>query len=349
MNSEKEKIFIVGGAGYIGSVLCENLINEGYFVKCLDRFFFGKSSINHLFGNEKFSISVVDSRLLTEEDLVGADVVIDLSGLANDPSCDLDQNLTEDINLNGGLNVFETSLLAGVKKYIYSSSCSIYGSSEENVNTENSKPSPVSLYAESKFKLEEQILSKSKNSAIQSTILRNATVFGLSNRMRFDLIINIMTAHAYENNRIYILGGGDQWRPLVHVNDVCKAFKKIIVSEKKFVDNEVFNVGSDRLNLQVKSVANIIADRLPGTEIHITPDDPDKRDYKVSFSKIKKVLNFDTDFSIEDGVDEIYKALKRGEIKFGDIEHNTVKYYKYLFDAEKKINALKINGNLFYI
>ena len=87
----------------------------------------------------------------------------------------------------------------------------------------------------------------------------------------------------------------------------------------------------------------------PGTEIHITPDDPDKRDYKVSFSKIKKVLNFDTDFSIEDGVDEIYKALKRGEIKFGDIEHNTVKYYKYLFDAEKKINALKINGNLFYI
>ena len=233
MNSEKEKIFIVGGAGYIGSVLCENLINEGYFVKCLDRFFFGKSSINHLLGNEKFSISVVDSRLLTEEDLVGADVVIDLSGLSNDPSCDLDQNLTEDINLNGGLNVFETSLLAGVKKYIYSSSCSIYGSSEENVNTENSKPSPVSLYAESKFKLEEQILSKSKNSAIQSTILRNATVFGLSNRMRFDLIINIMTAHAYENNRIYILGGGDQWRPLVHVNDVCKAFKKIIVSEKK--------------------------------------------------------------------------------------------------------------------
>ena len=158
-----------------------------------------------------------------------------------------------------------------------------------------------------------------------------------------------MTAHAYENNRIYILGGGDQWRPLVHVNDVCKAFKKIIVSEKKFVDNEVFNVGSDRLNLQVKSVANIIADRIPRTEIHITPDDPDKRDYKVSFSKIKKVLNFDTDFSIEDGVDEIYKALKRGEIKFGDIEHNTVKYYKYLFDAEKKINALKINGNLFYI
>ena len=137
MNSEKEKIFIVGGAGYIGSVLCENLINEGYFVKCLDRFFFGKSSINHLLGNEKFSISVVDSRLLTEEDLVGADVVIDLSGLSNDPSCDLDQNLTNDINFNGGLNVFETSMLAGVKKYIYSSSCSIYGSSDENINTEN--------------------------------------------------------------------------------------------------------------------------------------------------------------------------------------------------------------------
>jgi len=349
MNNKKEKIFIVGGAGYIGSVLCQDLLNEGYFVKCLDRFFFGKGSVKHLLEDKRFSLALVDSRLLTAEDLVDADVVIDLSGLSNDPSCDLDQNLTNDINFNGGLNVFETSMLAGVKKYIYSSSCSIYGSSDENINTENSKPSPVSLYAESKFKLEGQILSKSKKSTIQSTILRNATVFGLSKRMRFDLIINIMTAHAYENNRIYILGGGDQWRPLIHVNDVCKAFKKIIVSEKKIVDNEVFNVGSDRLNLQVKSVANIIADRIPRTEIHITPDDPDKRDYKVGFSKIKNVLDFDTEFSIEDGVDEIYKSLKRGEIKFGDIEHNTVKYYKYLFDAEKKINSLKINGNLFYI
>lgn len=339
-------ILVTGGAGYIGSVLCGELLNTGYKVVCLDRFFFGKDSIKHYLNDANFSIIQKDIRDIDTKDFNNIEIVIDLAGISNDPACDLDSNLTIDINLNGVLNIVKKAKEAGISRYIFSSSCSIYGAGLKEQLDEESELNPISLYAKLKIDAEKEIKALTdKNFCV--TFLRNATIYGVSRRMRFDLILNIMTMHAIKNKRIIVLGGGKQWRPLVHVRDVAKAYIVVLESDKKIINGEVFNVGATHQNFQVEQIAQMIQQEIPMTEIIIAPDDADKRDYNINFNKIKKVLNFDAKYDLIYGIREVKNAILNGEIDPNDLRTSTVKYYKYLIEANKILNNIKINGVLF--
>jgi len=216
-------ILVTGGAGYIGCVLCEALLNEGHKVICLDRFFFGQDKVAHLQKYPHFSVFKGDIRFINEDALKDVNVVMDLSGLSNDPACDLDPNLSEAINIKGALHLAKCAKKEGVERYIIASSCSIYGEGYQQKLSEESPKNPVSLYARSKIESEKAIKPLASNDFCV-TFLRNATTYGVSPRMRFDLIVNLMTMYAYTKHKIYVLGGGKQWRPNVHVRDVARAF-----------------------------------------------------------------------------------------------------------------------------
>lgn len=339
----KQKIIVTGGAGYIGSVLVGRLLDEGYTVKVIDRLFFGESSLAHLITNPNLSLIRKDVRDVSESDLKGFDIVCDLAALSNDPSGDINPDLTYSINHKGRVHVANTAKKAGISKYILASSCSVYGAGQDDRLSEISAINPLTAYAKSNA-LAEEDLFKLKDDNFSVTALRNATVFGLSTRMRFDLIINIMTLHAFEKGRIIVLGGGQQWRPLVHVSDVALAFLKVIEAPKEKVNGEVFNVGFD--NLKVRTVASIIRETLPfKIDIELAPDDADKRNYNVSFDKIKNTLGYNPQKTIEDGINEIYEALKYGQLENAP-QCVTVKWYQHILNAQKLIDSVYLDGRL---
>ena len=340
-------ILITGGAGYIGSVMTELFLANGCNVTCIDRFYFGFESISQFIDNDKYTYFQKDIRVLNIDDFDEIDIVIDLAGISNDPACDLDQELTEKINHHGTVNVATCAKQAGVSRYIMASSCSIYGASDGEPLDESSEKNPVSLYAKSKINSEKDIIKLSSES-FSVTFLRLATVFGLSYRMRFDLIVNIMTLYAFRENKLLILGGGKQWRPLVHVKDVARAFQLVAESEASAINGQAFNVGSNNQNYQVHNVANIIKNTISNSiNIELVPDDPDKRNYNVNFDKINTSLGFKTKYGIEEGCREIYDALLSNRLDPDDIKSVTVKYYKYLIEADKLLNKIKVEGELF--
>ena len=338
-------IVVTGGGGYIGSVLTETLLREGHRVRVLDRLFFGRSilaKLEHLPGLE---VVKEDVRFATRETFEGADAVMDLAGISNDPACDLDPKVTEEVNLGGPRRVAQLAKEAGVPRYVYSSSCSIYGHGQSDRLDEGSQKAPVSLYAKTKIEAE-QHLNGLADDNFCVTILRNATAYGLSHRMRFDLIINIMTLYAHRDRRIFVLGGGKQWRPLVHVRDIAKAFLAVLDAPREKVAGEAFNVGSNEQNYQVCQIAQMVRDVVPNTNLEIVPDDPDKRTYNVSFDKIGRVLDFRVDKTPYEGIVEIRQALERGEVE-DSIRTRTVNYYRYLLDAEALLREVSYNGRVF--
>ena len=278
------KVLVTGAGGYIGTQLVRDLVASNHQVVALDRYFFGMEPMKEFIGNQNVEILKKDIRDVQVTDFNGVDVVCDLACLSNDPAGEMDPDLTYQINRDGRILVAKTAKKAGVKKYIISSSCSVYGLGEEEKLTENSPTNPVSVYAKSTLQAEQENLNLS-DANFSVTALRNATVFGLSTRMRFDLVVNLMTLTAFQKGRIIVMGGGMQWRPLVHVTDVSRAFTSVISSQK--TNGEIYNIGHS--NLQIKSVAYLVRDEIQTpVEIEIAPDDADKRDYNVSFEKIRK-------------------------------------------------------------
>lgn len=336
-----KKVLVVGGAGYIGSVLCESLLSSGYLVSCLDTFFFGEDTVAKCTYSPNFRLLKGDIRTVEPGMLEGFDALVDLAGISNDPSCDLDPNLTIEINTDGAIALARLAKNVGIRRYIYASSCSVYGESGENVSTEESMLRPVSLYAKSKVAVEQELARLSSN-GFEVVALRNATVFGLSPRMRFDLIINIMTKFAFCDKKIFVLGGGEQWRPLVHVRDVVSAIRLSLDYDVEGNPLSVFNIGSSEHNYTVMQVAKTVQRIIPEIEIDVVPDDPDKRSYHVSFDKAFKSLGFQARFSPEDGVKEIADALARGKIDLADPRLVTLKYYQELIDR----GELRVLGSL---
>ena len=237
----------------------------------------------------------------------------------------------------------KTAKEAGVSKYIISSSCSVYGKGEEPLLVETSKTNPISIYAKSTLEAEQENLSIADNN-FSVTSLRNATVFGLSTRMRFDLVVNLMTLSAFQKGRIIVMGGGLQWRPLVHLSDVSQAFQLVIDANEKLINKEIFNVGLD--NYQIKNLAYLVREQLPiDIEIDLAPDDADKRDYNVDFSKVKNVLGFEAKKTIIDGINEIYVALKSGNVDTS-IKTVTVSWYRNILVAKKLLDTIELNGRI---
>ena len=337
------KFLVTGAGGYIGTQLVRDLVKSGHEVTAVDRFFFGREPLVEFVNNKKVNIVQKDIRDLTEKDFSGHEAVCDLACLSNDPAGEIDPELTYSINRDGRIHVARTAKAAGVKKYIISSSCSVYGQGEEPQLSERSKTNPISVYAKSTLDAEQQNLSIADDN-FSVTALRNATVFGLSTRMRFDLVVNLMTLTAFQKGRIIVMGGGLQWRPLIHISDVSKAFLMVLGEKTKNVNGEVFNVGLD--NFQIKNLAYLVRDELPfNIEIDVAPDDADKRDYNVVFKKAEEKIGFKAEVEVTQGIKEMYLALKSGTVDTGP-KTVTVQWYRNIVEAKALLDSVLLDGRI---
>jgi nucleoside-diphosphate-sugar epimerase len=337
------KVVVTGAGGYIGTQLVRDLISQGHQVLGVDRFFFGVETLAEFKDNKNLNLLKKDIRDLGVADLKNYDAVFDLACLSNDPAGEIDPQLTYQINRDGRIHVAKTAKSAGVKQYVLSSSCSVYGQGDTPRLTEDSPTNPISVYAKSTLEAEQHNLALADDN-FTVTALRNATVFGLSTRMRFDLVVNLMTLTAFQKSRIIVMGGGEQWRPLVHLSDVSNAFITVMNSDSKKINNQIFNVGLD--NFQIKNLAYLVREHLPfPIEIDTAPDDADKRDYNVVFDKALKILDFKAKTSVSAGIIEIYNALKNGTVETG-ARSVTVQWYRNILEAKKLIDSISIDNRI---
>lgn len=315
MELEKnEQILVTGGAGYLGSVLVPKLLEEGYKVRVLDCFYFGRDFLEKM---KHPGLELVEGDISHHENFSGlfkdVKTVIHLASISNDPSGDLDPNLTIQTNFLATMSLARRAKTEGVKKFIFASSCSIYGASGENILDEQSKVGPVTLYALSKLQSEEGLLSIA-DSGFSVTLLRLATLFGYSPRMRFDLAINIMAKRAIQGKSILLHGEGLQYRPFIHVRDVSNAIIKVMKEDTAITNKQTFNVGNENLNFMIKDLVNVINSFFPSSQIEKIEGSKDNRSYRVSFRKFDRIFNFKAECGVEDGLKEIENAFKAGKI-----------------------------------
>lgn len=322
------KVLITGAGGYIGSVLVPTLLSKGFEVVALDRFFFGKENLKEQKG---LTLVEEDIRSIDKSIFNGVQGVIDLAAISNDPAGELDPVKTYSINHLGRLRIAtlaKTAKGAGVERYILPSSCSIYGFQEGEVH-EQSQVNPLTAYAHANYRAEKDILDLAEKDFCV-TIIRQATVYGLSPRMRFDLAINGMVKGFFKNGKIPILRDGTQWRPFVHVRDTSRAMSMILKADKELVNKEMFNVGSNEQNYQIFNLAERVASSIGIQFQHEWYGAPDHRSYKVNFDKIKNVLGFEPEYNAEKGAAEVWQALKSGQVNPDDPRMITVDWYKKL-------------------
>lgn len=326
-----KKILIIGGGGYVGSGLLEHILKKGYKVRLLDILMFGQEPIKKYLNNPNLEVIKADFREVDKitEAMRGIDAVIHLGGLVGDPACSLDEKLTTDINLTATRTIAEIAKGYGVQRFIFASSCSVYGASDDLLE-EISSLNPVSLYAKTKI-ASEQVLLKLAGADFCPIILRFGTIYGLSGRTRFDLVVNLLTAKAKKEGKITVFGG-DQWRPFVHVNDAAKAVFMTLEANLELVRNEVFNVGSDEQNKTLGQVGEIIKQLVPEAELLDMGVDGDRRNYKVSFKKIRTKLGFKPDWSLEKGILQVIDALDSGKVK--DYKDPIYSNVQFLRDSE---------------
>jgi dTDP-4-amino-4,6-dideoxygalactose transaminase/nucleoside-diphosphate-sugar epimerase len=327
-----KRVIVTGGAGYLGSVLVPALLDEDYEVTVFDRLLFGRQPLAQVLDHPRFRLIEGDVTQLARHNgfLEGMDTVIHLAALSNDPVCDLKPELTQRVNFDGTLEIARRAARAGVRRFIFASSCSVYGSNPSPIVDERSERYPVSLYAQKKIEAEQALFSLSAP-GMAIGALRMATLYGLSSRMRFDLAINLMTMNAVTRRAIFVLGGGNQWRPFLHVSDAARAFITALEAPAEAIDRQVFNVGADEHNFTIGDLADQVRDALPELQVKITtvPDDADKRSYRVSFKKIHERLGFEVRSNLRDSVVEIARAIQGGHLgDCSDARYYTVQAMK---------------------
>lgn len=336
------RVLVTGGAGYIGSILTRALLEKGYKVTCLDRFFFGKDSLKDII--DRIDLIKEDIRSFKPELLKGIDAVLDLASLSNDPSGELDPQKTLEINYKGRVRVAELSKKYGVTRYVLASSCSVYGFQDGTI-TEDSDVNPLTTYAKASVLAEKEILPLGDKS-FAATALRQATVYGYSPRMRFDLAINGMVLGFYKNGKIPIMRDGKQWRPFIHVKDTSNAFITVLEAEPELVNGQVFNAGNNEQNVQIFDLARLTAEAMDLPFNYEWYGSSDNRSYKVNFNKIKKTLDFEAKRTPKDGAKEVFDALRDGRLNADDPRTITVKWYKHLLEMQDFIKNIEISGAL---
>jgi len=337
------KCLVTGGAGYIGSVLIHHLLQLGHEVKCLDRFFFGRESLEDVSEHPKLELIQDDIRWFDPDVLKGVEGVFDLAALSNDPSGELDPAKTYDINFLGRVRVAKLAKEYSVRRYIFASTCSVYGF-REGILDESSPTNPLTAYAKSSLMAERDVLALADSGFVVATP-RFATNYGLSYRMRFDLAINGMTLKLFNTHKISVMRDGTQWRPFVHVRDCVDALTMIAEGDSSDVNGQIINVGSNEQNYQIYELAKLVGDALSEPYEIEWYGDPDKRSYRVNFDRARDILGFRAKLTPSDAAKEIVDALKKKEV-VDSPKTITVKWYKHLLETHKMIKEVALKDTI---
>jgi nucleoside-diphosphate-sugar epimerase len=333
MTEKIKRVAVVGGAGYLGSTLCVQLIDLGFEVVSIDAHWFGDHGFRCLRGHPSFR----NERIVVPHSnevlplLRGCEAVIWVAGLVGDPACDIDVEFTYSCNYRSTLTMANICKWLGIGRFIFASSCSVYGRSGFDVThlTEESATCPLSCYAQDKLSCERDLRALADD-FFHPTILRLSTLFGWSNRMRFDLVVNLLTARACKGEILEIYGGG-QRRPFLHVKDAAAAFVSVLSCDIQLISNSIFNVGADVNNHRIIDIAEMIHSAIPSVRMQFISNAIDQRDYDVDFSKIARNIGFKAKFSIPEGIAQIQQRL---------IEANDINISDALYINEKRTREL---------
>ncbi len=335
------KVFVTGVEGYIGSLLAPMLLERGHEVVGLDTGFYRDGwMFSEQKVNRRFPLMInKDLRLIDEADLEGVDAVVHLAELSNDPLGQNKPEITFAINHRGSVALAELAKRKGIERFVYTSSCSVYGAADGSGEmTEESATNPQTAYAQCKVMVERDLAALADDNFCP-TFLRNATAYGASPRMRFDIVLNDLTALAWTQKRIAMISDGTPWRPLVHVLDICKAIICSLEAPRDAVHNQVFNVGHTEDNYQVRDIANIVADTISGCEVTFGAPSGDNRSYKVNFDKIYTQLpGFSCDWDARKGAEQlrdVYERIEMDEAGYQFRAFTRLKQLKYLIRTKQ--------------
>ncbi|MGH8542181.1 MAG: NAD-dependent epimerase/dehydratase family protein [Gammaproteobacteria bacterium] len=321
----RKTVLVIGGAGYIGSALLPKLLHEGCRVRVLDLFLYGTDPIANVLDHPALETIRADFRQVDPlvKAMRGVTSVVHLGGIVGDPACAVDEELTIDVNLAATRLIADVAKGYGVRRFIFASTCSVYGASDQRLD-ENSELNPLSLYARSKL-ASENVLREFADGSFSPIIARFGTIYGLSGRTRFDLVINLLTAKAVFKKQITVFGG-EQWRPFVHVDDAARAVE-LLLRMPMGGKAEVFNVGVSRENYTIAQIGEIIKRHVPDAELISCAVDGDRRDYHIDFSKIARMVGFKAQWTVEDGVHQVVDAIRAGRVTdYQDAQYSNVKF-----------------------
>jgi nucleoside-diphosphate-sugar epimerase len=324
------RVLITGHNGYIGSVMAPMFRAAGHTVHGLDNFLFEGCT----FGSPPPEVPArrVDLRNVQQNDLKGFDAVVHLAALSNDPLGNFNPECTYDINHRASVRLAQLAKEAGIQRFLYASSCSLYGVAGDAPVTEQADFNPVTPYGESKVRVEKDLVGLADKD-FSPTYMRNATAYGVSPCLRVDLVVNSLVGYAYTTGEVFIQSDGSPWRPLVHVEDICRAFLAVLHAPRELVHNEAFNVGRSEENYRIREVAEIVREVVPGSVVKYSETGgPDARCYRVNCDKIARTLpEFKPQWTVRRGVEELYAAYRR---------NNLVKA-EFLGSAYQRINRIK--------
>jgi nucleoside-diphosphate-sugar epimerase len=333
----RPKVLVTGADGYIGTQLCAYLLDHDFDVLGIDAGFY-RAALLYPLPRQAPQILIRDVRQLSATDLRGFDALVHLAELSNDPLGELNPEVTYKVNHQGSVRLAELCRDAAISRFVYSSSCSVYGAGSDDWKNENSQANPQTAYAECKLLVERDVAAMADDS-FSPTFLRNATACGPSPRMRFDIVLNNLCGLAWTTRVIKMTSDGTPWRPLVHVLDICQAIEKTLRADRSAVHNQVMNVGSNEQNYRVRDIARIVAGAFPGCELSFGNSDGDSRSYKVSFDKIRRVLPaFECQYDAADGAAQLRSVFEKVQLSpqsFQDKAFTRLKQLRYLLQTER--------------
>jgi nucleoside-diphosphate-sugar epimerase len=325
---DQQRILVIGGAGYIGSALVGLLLDRGYRVRVLDRMLYGQEPIAPMLGNPRLEIMRADLRQVDSvvQAMQDVDAVVHLGAIVGDPACALNEQVTIDINLVATRMIAEVAKGLGIKRFVFASTCSVYGASDELLD-EQSALNPVSLYARTKIACE-RVLIRLADPDFRPCILRFATIYGLSGRTRFDLVINLLTAKAAFDREITV-SGGDQWRPFIHVEDAAIGIVHALHAPPDVVGGQIYNIGGNGENYTIDQAALLIQSVVPAAVIKEIPFDGDRRNYRVCFDKAERDLAFRPKWALRQGIVQVAEAIQSGRITtYREPQYSNVTFLK---------------------